>query len=63
LLRERVDAFAAQAAAQGKRISADCPPGLQATLDAPLIGRVIDNLLGNALSTPASTAGSRCWPG
>jgi signal transduction histidine kinase len=49
LLHERVDAFAAQAEAQGKRITLACPPDLRATLDAPLIGRVLDNLLGNAL--------------
>ncbi|MCI0580747.1 MAG: ATP-binding protein [Chloroflexi bacterium] len=49
LLRERLTGFELQATTQEKRISVDCLPDLSANLDPALIGRVVDNLVNNAL--------------
>lgn len=49
LLRERLDTFQAQAESEGKVLLLDCEPELQAFLDPALTGRVIENLVGNAL--------------
>lgn len=48
LLRERLDAFQAQAESEGKVLSLDCEPELMAHLDPALTGRVVENLVGNA---------------
>jgi signal transduction histidine kinase len=48
LLADRVSGFAAQAHAQEKALTFNCPPDLIASLDPALIGRVVDNLIGNA---------------
>ncbi|HLB48700.1 MAG TPA: sensor histidine kinase, partial [Anaerolineales bacterium] len=49
LLADHLQTFSAQAAADNKILALDCPPGLSAQLDPALIGRVIENLLSNAL--------------
>lgn len=49
LLTARLDNFSVQAVSQHKEISLDCPDDLEVMLDRSLIGRVIDNLLSNAL--------------
>jgi signal transduction histidine kinase len=48
LLTECVNTFAPRAEAEQKHLTADCLPGLAAEIDRALIGRVIDNLIGNA---------------
>jgi signal transduction histidine kinase len=48
LLTDCVNTFAPRADVEQKRLTADCPPGLAAEIDRALIGRVIDNLIGNA---------------
>ncbi|MBI3240829.1 MAG: hypothetical protein HYZ49_00845 [Chloroflexi bacterium] len=48
LLRERLEAYGAQATHEEKTLTLTCSPGLSGNIDAPLIGRVLDNLLGNA---------------
>ena len=49
LLADRLEAFASQAAKEEKTLTLACPPDLSANIDSPLISRVLDNLLGNAL--------------
>jgi signal transduction histidine kinase len=49
LLMECVNTFAPRAAVEQKQLTADCPPNLAAEIDRALIGRVIENLIGNAL--------------
>ena len=49
LLSDRLGGFAAQAAKENKRLTLDCPTDLKASLDAGMIGRVVDNLVSNAL--------------
>ena len=48
LLADRVGGFAAQAQAQEKSLTFNCPPDLIVPLDPALIGRVVDNLISNA---------------
>ena len=48
LLADRVGGFAAQAQAQEKALTFNCPPDLIVPLDPALIGRVVDNLISNA---------------
>jgi len=48
LLADRVGSFAAQAQAQEKALTFNCPPDLIVPLDPALIGRVVDNLISNA---------------
>ncbi len=48
LLAERVETFTTQAVAENKTITFNCSPELDMTADAHLLGRVIDNLIGNA---------------
>ena len=48
-LAERVALHADAARAAGAEITASCPPGLHVHAAAGLMGRVVDNLLGNAL--------------
>ena len=48
LLRERLDAFQAQAESEDKVLSLQCEPELVAYLDPALTGRVVENLVGNA---------------
>ncbi len=57
MLVENVAGFEAQAEAEGKSIRISCPPDLRASLDYPLIGRVIENLVGNALKYVDSGSG------
>jgi signal transduction histidine kinase len=49
LLSAATNTFAPQAAADQKMISLQCPVNLMVSLDAPLIRRVVENLIGNAL--------------
>jgi signal transduction histidine kinase len=49
LLAERLRSFRPQAEVQHKRLELVCTPQLVARLDPALIGRVVDNLVGNAL--------------
>lgn len=50
LLRERAQAFAGQAEAEGKQIAVRVPEGLPSLkVDITLMERVLDNLIGNAL--------------
>jgi signal transduction histidine kinase len=48
LLADRVGGFAAQAQAQEKSLTFNCPPDVIVPLDPALIGRVVDNLISNA---------------
>ena len=48
LLADRVSGFAAQAQAQDKQLTFNCPDDLIVLLDPALIGRVVDNLISNA---------------
>jgi photoactive yellow protein len=49
LLREAVDAYRFAAERDGKRLVLDAPETLDALVDAPVIRRVIDNLVENAV--------------
>ena len=49
LLQEWLDVFTVQAQAEEKTLTLDCPPGLSASLDPKLTGRVVENLVGNAM--------------
>lgn len=49
LLANRVNGFAAQASDESKRLDINCPPHLSALLDPEMIGRVVENLVSNAL--------------
>ncbi len=49
LLRERLDGFRAQASSEDKALILECPSDLHASTDPVLFGRVIDNLVGNAI--------------
>jgi signal transduction histidine kinase len=49
ILNGAVSTFAAQAAAEHKTITVTCPPALVVVVDQPLIRRVVENLIGNAL--------------
>lgn len=49
LLKDCLTSFAAQAEADKKQLALDCPPDLTVELDSDLIGRVMDNLISNAL--------------
>lgn len=49
LLSGAVNAFTPQAASEHKTLSLDCPPGLTAAFDPPLMRRVVENLIANAL--------------
>ena len=57
LLADRVGGFAAQAQAQEKSLTFNCPPDLLAPLDPALIGRVVDNLISNAFKYTAEHTG------
>jgi len=48
LLTEAVSTFTSQAAAEKKTIILNCPPRLMASVDQPLLRRVLENLIGNA---------------
>jgi signal transduction histidine kinase len=48
LLIDRLNGFKPLAEAENKQLSLDCPPDLTAQLDPALIGRVVENLVGNA---------------
>ncbi len=48
LLADRVGGFTAQAQAQNKQLTFNCPPDLIVPLDPGLIGRVVENLISNA---------------
>lgn len=49
LLSDRLNGFAGQATEENRQLTLDCPADLQASCDANLIGRVVDNLVSNAL--------------
>jgi signal transduction histidine kinase len=49
LLSDRLNGFAAQATEQNKQLTLDCPTDLNASFDVNMIGRVVDNLVSNAL--------------
>lgn len=57
LLNEHIQAFLPQAAADQKEIVLCCPADLTASFDPALIGRVVDNLIGNALKYTFSETG------
>ena len=56
LLTAALNTFATQAAAEQKTITLQCPVNLVASLDAPLIRRVVENLIGNALKYTDTSA-------
>lgn len=58
LLTDHVNDFMPQAASEDKRLAVDCPPGLTAEIDRALVGRVIDNLIGNAFKYTDEISGS-----
>ncbi len=58
LLADRVGGFAAQAQAQDKSLTFNCPPDVIAPLDPALIGRVVDNLISNAFKYTDEHTGS-----
>jgi two-component system phosphate regulon sensor histidine kinase PhoR len=49
VLQAAADTFSPQAAAENKTIALECPAHLPANADRPLIQRVTENLIGNAL--------------
>ena len=49
MLRRAVDSLAAQAAAKGIAIELDCPAGLAAPINAPLLEEAVGNLINNAV--------------
>lgn len=49
LLREAVDAYRIAAERDGKRVAIEVPETLPASIDAPVVRRVVDNLVENAL--------------
>jgi signal transduction histidine kinase len=49
MLTEGLNLFSFQAAEENKQLILDCPESLNASFDANLIGRVVDNLVSNAL--------------
>ena len=49
LLTDCVNSFVTQAEEDNKQLTLDCPSNLAVQLDPDLIGRVMDNLIGNAL--------------
>ncbi|MCI0396182.1 MAG: ATP-binding protein, partial [Chloroflexi bacterium] len=57
LLQERLQEFAPRAAAEKKQLLLECSPEWVASLDAELIGRVVDNLLGNAFKYTSTGEG------
>jgi signal transduction histidine kinase len=60
LLEERASFFASQAASGRKQIETNTPPDLPAVqIDADLVGRVLDNLIANALKY--TTADGHVW--
>jgi signal transduction histidine kinase len=48
LFADQLSDFSVQAAAEGRELCIDCPPGLTAQVDPAQIGRVLANLVGNA---------------
>jgi signal transduction histidine kinase len=48
-LTERLEGFSAQAAQEDKSLQLECEPELSARLDPSLLGRVVENLIGNGL--------------
>lgn len=59
LLNSAIDTFGPQAAADKKTIRLDCSPDIALSLDAPLISRVVENLIGNALKYTEPDTGIR----
>ncbi len=57
LLDKHVQSFLPQAMNEQKEINLSCPPDLQVAVDATLIGRVVDNLVSNALKYTAVSTG------
>jgi signal transduction histidine kinase len=49
LLSDQLNGFALQATEENKQLMLDCPTNLNASFDPDMIGRVVDNLVGNAL--------------
>lgn len=49
LLSDRLSGFAAPAAKENKQLTLECPTDLNASFDSNMIGRVVDNLVSNAL--------------
>jgi signal transduction histidine kinase len=49
LLVDRLSGFKPLATVDNKQLTLDCPPDLTAELDPTLMGRVVENLVGNAL--------------
>jgi signal transduction histidine kinase len=49
LLAERVHEFTVQATTECKELVLTCPPDLLVTMDSALIGRVVENLVSNAM--------------
>jgi signal transduction histidine kinase len=58
LLADHVNSFTLQAAAEQKNLAVDCPPNLAPEIDRALIGRVVDNLIGNAFKYTDDGSGS-----
>lgn len=57
LLAEAVGTFTSQATHEQKALTLDCPPRLMAEVDQPLLRRVIENLISNALKYTDMTTG------